>query len=352
MKKIATITFHWCNNYGAVLQAYALQQFLLSNGFDTEIINYLPWKVRLLKNLETIQKKQFELKQRERSIKRFIKNELILSTKRYYTHKSLFACSNKYDTVICGSDQVWNQSFLLHSEFVTNLSYYLDFVNDETKKIAYAVSFGAEDFPGEVKEKIKPYANRMNFLGVREKSGQILLESIGVDSMLVLDPTLLINADTYKKLITKAKKSDEQKVFTYILHDNQTNAEKTCEYVCSRYNEKPFSKIQLNLGIYEWLEKINHSEFIVTNSYHGVIFSIIFQKPFIAVRVENSGMNGRIDTLLSNLGIENRIIEKFNPETVGKIMNQNIDWNKVDIRLENIKKNSVKFLYDALKAEV
>ena len=278
MKKTGTITFHWANNYGAVLQSYALQQFLVKSGYDTEIINYIPLRVKLIQIITDIKNgKSGELEKR-RNIEKFRKRELLLSKKKYSSNRSLFKCVDNYSAVICGSDQIWNPSFTLGAEGKPTLSYFLNFVNNGAKKIGYAVSFGTEKLPDKMKNIVYPEIESFSAIGVREQSAKNILSEVYKDAEIVLDPTLLLERDAYERLLVE-KTFNSQKVFCYILHNNQKIANEICEYVKSFYKEEYNSQsCKPAFGIYEWLYNIKNSEIVVTNSFHGVVFSVIFHK--------------------------------------------------------------------------
>lgn len=349
MKKTATITFHWATNYGAVLQAYALQQILIKSGFDTEIIDYVPLRIKAIQFTASAKNRNFGELKKSRNIGKFRKRELKLSKKRYFNNKSLFKCADAYSAVICGSDQIWNPSFTLGAEGKPTLSYFLNFLNSNTKRIGYAVSFGTEKLPDEMKTKVYPEIEKFSAIGVREQSGKEILSDIYKNAEVVLDPTLLLEKDSYEELL-HGKAFNKQKVFCYILHNNQRIAENVCEYVKKHYNESYSPKTaKPDFGIYEWLYNIKNSEIVVTNSFHGVVFSVIFHKRFIAVPVENSGMNDRIFTLLNNLNLSNRILADNEGEKIKEIINDKIDYAKVDKLLDEYRSKSKEFLLDALR---
>lgn len=349
MKKISTITFHWVTNYGAVLQSYALQQYLLKLGYDTEIIDYIPLRVKGGQIAYNVRKRNTNELKKEYNISKFRRKELILSKKKYFNNKSLFKCSNKYSAVICGSDQIWNTSFTLWAEGRLTLSYYLNFLDDATKRIAYAVSFGTEKLPDEVKKPVFPEIQRFSALSAREKSGVNILSEVSNNVSLVADPTLLLEREDYEKLL-HGKEYKKQDVFCYLLHDGQEAAEKTCEYTKARFNEEYTLKTaRPHFGVYEWLYNIKNSNIIVTNSFHGVVFSIIFHKQFIVLPVENSGMNDRLFTLLEKTGLSDNLLETYDPEKIEKIITSPINYENVDMLWSEFVHSSKEFLITSLK---
>ena len=141
MKKIGILTFHWATNYGAVLQAYALQNYLSLAGFDTEVIDYRPGRVLFIQQITHLKNRSYHRK--ERALRQFRK-KLRLSPETIYWSSKLKTILDKYDYVIAGSDQVWNPSFTLGAEGKPTLSYFFPECPLDTKRISYAASFGVE----------------------------------------------------------------------------------------------------------------------------------------------------------------------------------------------------------------
>ncbi len=352
--KIGTITFHWATNYGAVLQSYALQKYLLYNNFDTEIINYSPIKNRLRYKLWLIKNmriKELALHNRkEKKIENFRKKRLKLS-KKYSSDIKLLDAAHDYDVYICGSDQIWNESFTLRGELRPTLSYFLKFVPDGKKRISYAASFGTDELSDEVHNLVKPELGKFSHIGVRENSGKKIVEDMGLAAQVVLDPTLLLRINDYEQLLVEEKPDCNSKVFTYVLHENQSLVSKVINYILNEYFDGNVgNKCSCEaIGVEEWLYHIKNSELIVTNSYHGVIFSIIFNKPFLVVPVEGKKMNNRIITLLSAINMESRIVSDFNKGKVDNLFKADIDWDEINRRIEKLRMDSVNFLKSSLK---
>lgn len=347
-KKIATITFHWANNYGAVLQAYALQVYLKKTGYDTEIIRYVPGRISLIQLVMDIRSRQFSKFVKEWRIRKFRKKELCLSKKIYFTNKALQKGANIYEKVICGSDQIWNEGFTNRAEGKPTLSYYLNFCN--TDRIAYAVSFGTEKLREETEKLILPELRKFKAISVREKTGEVIVNRLGFPVEVVLDPTLLLEREDYEKLLENKSTAPPEKVFAYILHDKQESAIKICDFCKQKYGETTSKRYYTpSFGLYAWLQKIKNAELVVTNSFHGMVFSIIFQKKFIVVPVEGMAMNDRIYSLLEQIGLESRIIKAYDKEEIEKTLKMSIDWEDVNKKLQEKKDFSKQFLSKALK---
>ncbi len=342
--KIGIITFHWATNYGAVLQAYALQSYLSEQGHDVEIINYRPLRNIILQRMTWIKNLSFGSFAKERKLKRFRRENLITSKKVYSSNKALLKANNVYDVIICGSDQVWNMSFIQYAEKnKQTFSYYLDFLNDKTKKVAYAASFGTNEITARFKSKIKECLSDFESISVRENSAKKMLCDIGIESKIVVDPTLLLQANNYYFLPNNSKKWHD--LFVYRLHKNQCLFDKVESYLTSTINSVKTSK---NMSIEDWLQSIKNSNFVLTNSFHGVVFSIIFRVPFLSVLVEGSDMNDRILTLLSSVGLQERCINEFDNDIIDKIMKTPILWEDVLDKLMKLKEEAKDFLSSAI----
>lgn len=342
-KKIATITFHWATNYGAVLQAFALQKHLKNQGHETEIIDYFPLLTSSIQRLMMLKSKNREFFRKEKKIKRFRKKELTLSKRRYYNHSSLELASDKYSAVICGSDQIWNCSFTTPRRLPNNLSYFLDFAGD-AKRIAYAASFGSTDIPDKMKALITPELEKFARISVREQTGAAILKDLGFEAEVVADPTLLLTSEDYRELLRHKKLPEAPRVFSYVLHGDQ-NALDISHVVCDHFGQEDIVR-ENNCCIYEWLALEKDAEFIVTNSFHGTVFALLFHTPFLTAAIKGSGMNDRIYTLLKSVGLESRIAEGFSADKINEIINSPINWDEVDQKIAALRERSAEFLSD------
>jgi hypothetical protein len=351
--RIGTITFHWATNYGAVLQAYALQHFLKQKQFETEIINYIPLRIKLIQTLLRIKNMEFSEFMREKRMNSFRKQFLDLSSITYYTNNSLIKRCHDYDAYICGSDQIWNESFALNAEGKPTLSYYLNFVKSEKCRVSYATSFGTDRLSVEVIKLVKPELEKFQSISVREKTGEEIIRNMDLEATLVVDPTLLLDKDDYECLIEGKEFKEEYQLFSYILHKNQATANAINEYIFDKFFNRNLDKKynQEPIGMYEWLYNMKHAQFVVTNSFHGAIFSILFHTPFVVVPVENSGMNDRITTLLNTIGLSDRIIDTIDKLKLDRLIAEEIKWTEVDEKIMNLRKKSIEFLENALSAD-
>ena len=347
MKKIASITFHWAANYGAVLQAFALQKFLKKKSFDTEIIDYVPFRTWIISCLISIKERDYSFFKKLWNFRKFKKENLVISKKRYFNNKSLFKCANDYSAVICGSDQIWNKAFTTRAEGKPTLSYFLNFACKNTRRISYATSFGATEIDKKTIDIFKGELQKFSAISVRENTAVEILSNIGIESKVVVDPTLLLKEKDYSELLNNKKYDDKFDVLTYIIHSNQTQANKINDYLVEKYDGSNY--IIKDCDIYEWLQRIKNSKIVVTNSFHGTVFSLIFHKPFITVAIPGSGMNDRLTTVLNATGLGSRFLYDFDNEKIDKLIEEDIDWLEVDRKIDVLRNLSEEFLLGALK---
>ena len=352
--KVGTITFHWATNYGGVLQAYALQKFLVQQGVDVQVIDYRPARTIFLQSLNRIRHGRFEEFVTENELRRFRSAHLRTSKRTYRSNDSLRGIGDAFDIVICGSDQIWNESFIWHAERRPTLSYYLDFVPHGCRRIAYAASFGADQLTLPTASLVQPSLARFSALSVRENTGREILESMGLDAIVVVDPTLLLDRSSYETLIGGRAQEGRRGVYSYVLHREQYAALEVEGCVRRLHHEDPSlrSSTLRPSGMSEWLRRIRDSEIVVTNSFHGVVMSIIFHTPFISVPVEGSEMNNRLVTLLSALGLEGRFVTSADADYIVQVCHEVIDWERVESSLASLRADASAFLHSALTGEI
>lgn len=350
--KIGIMTFHWATNYGAILQAYALQRFLMGKYSDAkvEIINYKPkrYDIRFFDFLNILHPRKvvytYGEHKRENKIK-FFRNEQLKLTHRFYSEAELAVSCDDYDILISGSDQIWNSYYTSSGENGLTLAYYLSFGRADCRRIAYAASFGCDIYPQELVSVIKPYLERYNRLGVRENSAIKILCNMGIyNAELNADPTLLLEKWDYLSLIETSGPQNEY-IAAYFLRDNASNVR---DKINNCRNAKIIDCSVRVIGdktIGGWLQMIHDCKVLLTNSYHGMLFAIIFNKDFYVFleKRNNIGMNDRIITLLSIAGLQDRIIDgnKICPAL-------STDWEEVNRKLKDYREKAKKYLNDAI----
>ena len=363
------LTFHNANNYGAVLQAYALQQQLIDNNIETKIIDYRLkeideeyklFRIDLVKKMLK-QKKYLEackilpynclmLKSRLKKKLRFNKfsKKNLKLTNRCKSYQDINLLN--YDAYICGSDQIWNSNITNKINDV----YFCAFNKDENiKKIAYAASMGKTNYSKDEEKIFKENLNNFTNIGVREKQLKEYTENFTDKKVVqVLDPTLLLKNDRWKK-ISSEYKIDKKYLLIYSLEINN-NILSVAELIASEYkleiviignksirNQNKY--IILNdIGPAEFLGVFEKCEYVITNSFHGTCFSIINKKNFYTIPHSSAG--SRMISLLETLGIKNRLITNISEIN----LNDKIDYLKVNNKLKVERQYSLKFINDAL----
>lgn len=343
--KIGILTFHWGTNYGGILQAYALQDYLTAQGHSVEIINFKPkeydfsW-IRILKHPSLWGKlpRLLSIEKKELLLNEFRESYLRL-TQRFDDSSKLSTIIGKYDVIISGSDQVLNPSFTCSGDNgKPSPVYWLGLNGNEVRRLGYAVSFGCEVFPEDAAAIAKKWINDFNAIGVREDTGLQILEQLcykGPKDVLP-DPTLLIGRDLFSKLGIVIPSEKNGYTCVYMLrHEVKLSG-----------NVKYIDEIHKPISMKQWLQIISNASHVVTNSYHGMIISILAHVPF-AVLLEtggDSGMNDRFYTLLGRLEAKNRIASTL--DEAMRILSLPIDFGRLDILINDYRMNGVKFLKD------
>lgn len=380
--KIGILTQSLQANYGGLLQNYALQQVLLRAGHEVETIDWTPSNKSLRYRLYRIKctilsllfpKKYLKLRYQptdeEKKVIQQHTNHFI-STYIHHTKTIMFkdgfsrqAKVGKYDAYVVGSDQVWRPRY---NAFLTSM--FLDFAKEEkSKRIAYAASFGTDqwEFTQEMTSICAPLAQKFDFVSVREDSGvKLCKDQLGVDAVHVLDPTLLLTKEDYIHLI-EAEKEPKAKgtLFNYIL-DPDTVKSAFINRVAKERGLKSFQvlpKCQAETrtkdnvknhiedcvfpGVTTWLRAFMDAEMTIVDSFHGMVFSIIFNKPFWAIGNVSRGMS-RFTSLLKMFHLEDRLLDADHLDDVD--FSKPIDWTKVNGILEEKREECRNLLYKTL----
>ncbi len=376
--KIGILTQPLHRNYGGILQNWALQQVLKGMGHQPVCINrkydpleltasvlsrrtlastkhFLLKLLRLRKNTFVCAPwaKEFDLSQPLYCDKEFLKK--IDSTERIFNDRQLrdLVEANHFDAFIVGSDQVWRQEYSPRIE-----TYFFDFLSEEDKrpKIAYATSFGTSspDIDPAKMDECRNLLYRFDAVSVREYSGLDILSKDfhREDAVKVLDPTMLLEKEDYLRLINNKERITGKFATAYILDKTDSKTELLQEI--SRETDLRFEELsgeyqgQRMHTVSQWLARFAEAEFIVTDSFHGCVFSVIFRKPFIAIANKDRGLD-RFTSLLEPLGLADRLIEVNSPhKKVSDFLNTGIDYHTVYTKLRKEQEFSLKFLQDAL----
>ncbi|OQB14354.1 MAG: Polysaccharide pyruvyl transferase [Firmicutes bacterium ADurb.Bin193] len=369
MKKACIITFHASHNYGSALQAYALQTTIKKLGLECEILNFRTERQRDLYNVFTKRRgikyifknashllRYRSLKKKYNLFEEFIAKHLCLGNREYTCLEELTDNPPDYDYYISGSDQIWNP---IPADF--DWAYYLPFVRRGIK-ISYAASFGpvGSITDSEVGEKIGTYIKQYDYVSVREaRSKEIADRLAGCDAQIVLDPTLLLGKSDWEELIEGQPEIKNEYILFYTLFADremikivsQISKKLKLPVIVTNFSNQydvftPFN-MKLATGPIEFINLIKNAKLVCTSSFHGTVFSIIFQKPFYAIR----GMNDkRISTLLSVVGLEDRALNISNlKEKIDNVYD--IDFSKAQSSLEDKRERSLRFIRKSLNLE-
>lgn len=366
--KLGIITYQKVNNYGADLQAYALQAKLKQLGYDAENIDYLHYKHPHFKSTRKSKRilplplvtrikaklfpyvtkiKEFKNAARAKARAKLFENfetEFISCTKEYQTIDELYQNPPQYDVYIAGSDQIWNPR-----SDTSIAPYFLDFAPENAKCISYASSFGVSELPGAAFYLFKKLLKRFSAISVREKSGLRLVNSmsLGVETKHVLDPTLLLTAEDWKR-VAKKPETVSRKQFV-LLYDLIVSPEAVA--LAHHWAEKlNCDVIRIGDGAYgpsEFVWLFAHAAATVTTSFHGTVFSILNNKPFYSVIPSHMTNAGRIESLVSSLGLTHRMIRVA--ECAVADLSTPINYDTVNAALNNLRKDSLDFLIRAIE---
>lgn len=352
--KIGILTQQLHNNYGGILQNYALQQVLKGIGHDVETIDWeykTPSYIQTLWNLrqrfyhiidKSVVLPHYTPSARETIVishhtHHFIKKYISVCPQKAYSLSNFgeIGRSQEYEAYVVGSDQVWRPSYNAFQPAM-----FLSFAeNVHVKRVAYAASFGTDswEFTPAMTEVCSRLAKKFDLITVREKSGvELCRDYLGVEAMSVLDPTMLLDKDVYIRVVVAEEEPvSAGTLFHYIL-DPSDEKKALIEDIAIKQGLKPFSimpkcqaenrtKADVKKRIEEcvfpsvtsWLRGFMDAKMVVVDSFHGAVFSIIFNKPFWVLANAKRG-NARFESLLGMLGLEDRMIS----------LGDEIDWNK------------------------
>lgn len=331
--KIGIITMHKVLNYGSALQAFATQQVLASLGYDSEIIDYeykkpkekeiISIKRRIIQAIVYVRDllRGFPQERKRQNFNLFYTHYFTL-TKDYYTATSIVANPPLFDVYMSGSDQVWNPRFAGN-----DVNFMLAFAPEDKPKIAFASSFATDVIDDAHKKLYSPQLSRYNAISVREQSGIEIIKTLtGKDAVVCCDPTLLLNQEVVSKLsIQSSLKLKYRFLLVYGLHYmfdpypylyniiNYVSEQMKCRvvYLDGRNADlfKRNAKVVSSAGPCEFLWLFEHAEFVITTSFHGTAFSLIYDKPFYSVVDKDSKTDSRISSLCKLVNAEHSLID-------------------------------------------
>lgn len=368
MKKIGILTFHCADNFGAVLQVYALQEKLKDLNINAEIIDFRPdeliipydyrmhWrkhinKIGLLRSIKVaiclFLEKNF-IKGTKDLFKSFRDRYLNVATVKYYKNQDLIDNPPQYESYIVGSDQVWNPYF----KSVIGDSYFLDFASKDSNKISYAASI-TQDIDHELIDEYRDKIQEFDYISIRESTHlELLNEIIDKEVVVTLDPTLLLEKEKWTSISVKPN-IKEKYILVYNLENNpeaikianRISTEKgyrVVTYYKKRFLDKNKKEFRYE-GPAEFLGYFENAEFVVTTSFHGTAFSVIFNKPFYTIPHTTRG--DRMIDLLTSIKLDDRIIYTENEL---EEVDYHINYTVPNQLLNNRRQESIEFLKRAL----
>lgn len=331
--KIKTITCHHVYNHGAYLQAYALVTHLKSMGHDAEIINYRPDYLRghfkltacnpqysriglgWLYILTKLPLRLLALK-RKKAFDKFYKQFIPVTTTEYKHLNELKINPPIADCYIAGSDQIWNTSF----RNGTDAAFYLDFGSRNTLRISYAASFATEKLEPHAVNFVKTALHNFDHISVREESGLNILQEHGFNGSIVVDPVFLLPpSHWYNSASTQVPSDDYVLIYDFEKCDTVKQiAQKIAQklglkiYSVSPYRLKYADKNFINYGPDSFIGLIKNARYVISNSFHGTVFALIFNKDFIITK-RSDGLNIRMSDLCNRYNLSSRIVDTTTP---------------------------------------
>ena len=362
--KVGILTFPNSISYGACLQMIALQDTVRRLGHEAEIINYHNPYMKAEKHtrkgrspLKSALQRQVRLLMHRRLYADFAQFE-----RRQVTHyparpfiekKRLAEVGRRYDAVICGSDQVWNP-YITDSD----LSYFLDFCDQNTKRVAYAPSFGVETFPQGFVDSLTPQLEQFHALSAREQAGKELVERLtGRETTLVTDPTWLVEADRWAQMETAHPAAQGDYVLYFVVNQSKELLARCRSFakerglrvvviggnpVTVRKNKDPMLTYATDVAPDRWLYLIHHARYVFTNSFHGTAFSVLFERD---VYVQVPPHNGsRLRQVLESLGMEHCEVRQGEA-----LSDRPVDYDYARTVFARLRADSMAYLADALQ---
>ena len=371
--RIGILNFQDTNwNYGALLQAAALQYEIEKLGHTTQHIDLRwreqPFLSQVKSDSKMFVKKLLGIKQPEnhysgcKKVFEQFRKKWIKRTRKFYTSESLQKAKFNYDMAVVGSDQVWRWSFIGNGWLET---YFLGFLPENTKRISYAASFGFDYWEKEKDAedtlKVKKLLQNFSAVSVREKAGiKICKNNFDISAEFVLDPVLLAGKEFFDKIIKNENLNNEkQDIIAYYFLSSKSGEdivsflEKELS-VCKQniFFEKT-GNVQKYNSVENFLKQIKESKIVITDSFHGACLSIIFGKPFVAIAFQN-GATSRFENILGMCGLNDCLIDDvYDEERLKKALSfaMQINWGNVNKNLENMRSISREFLITNLKVE-
>lgn len=362
------ITHPLIGNYGGILQAFALQSTIKGMGRKVKVCEEIPSfaQADYFSPGKRIKWQQFKavlnlVLGRMPCVPLFLKRKRAKSFKACFMEMGDRCDVGQKDAFIVGSDQVWRPEY---TRTYSGAEYYfLSFATEEqrSRSIAYAASFGTDEWEGTPDETAicRELLKDFKAVSVREESGIGLCRDVfGVQAIQLPDPTLLLNAEEYSSVIAQSRTwaVNERYMADYVLDSApeiqmllQETAQRQGLY---RQHLMPHAharklRDRFPMSVPQWLRSIRDCEFLVTDSFHGCVFSIIFNKPFVCLGNAERG-SSRFDTLLKTFGLQERLLAEHTPHAVENLISTPIDWDAVNAKIAEERQRGLQFLQQYL----
>lgn len=381
MKKVGLITYYG-ENYGGMLQAYALQKYVKTLGYNCKLISndflYAPKKQskkakilgkikRVLNNPFTVVKKSIAMRKSmaDRELKKqrffeFLNKYLEIDHTGYTSYGQYEENPPEYDVYLCGSDQIWNPNLYHENGF-----YLAGFAPEDAVRVSYASSVGVSSVTEDQGAFMKPFLEKFDLLSTRETEGSEIVKALtGKEVRTVIDPTLLLNETQWSE-VASAPLVDGDYIFFYLFGDREyiadvkkevrklTGLKSVCIPYIAREVADPDDIKMFDVGPAEFISLIKNAKLVVTDSFHATAFSINLKVPFISLcrfdKSDGKSMNSRITTLLSAVDAEERMIDEKDVLIKEKLMS--VDFEKIHDKLNELRRKDEAFLRNALKYE-
>lgn len=381
-KKIGLVTCYWVKNYGSALQSYATQQLFDDMGIENETIDYRVSCEPKIRRIGIILRKLQYPSVRKAKISQLIKKRHEQHSEEYkvgvkdrskafcafaesYIRKSprvgsraeLGQVSQRYSAIVVGSDQLWLP------ENIEEDYYTLNWCAPGVKRISYSTSFGVASIPKSVRKKAKVFLQKLDSIAVREISGANIVKDLtGRTAEVVLDPTLMVGTERWDAVAGKDRLIEDKYIFCYFMAPgnnkrsfaNKLKEETNFRIVTLKHVDE-YIETDESFGDYspygidpaKFINLIKYAEYVCTDSFHCLVFSTIYHREFFVFNRYQAGVSGstntRLESFLRLIGIQDRLIKDENEER------EEIDYSRVDRKLERLRESSFKFLKGALK---
>lgn len=352
MKKVGILTLYYKTyNFGAQLQAYALQKTIERLGYKCEQIRFKWCREETIEGYENASVDQELFEDFSMSVPHSLK---------VYDADNIYDCIDDYDVFVCGSDQVWGVERSMPPYKLPFMT--MSFVPEDKVKIAYAVSLGGAAAPNKIEEVLKATLGKMDAVSVREKTAVPYIERIsGKDVVNVLDPVMLLQREELEKIAGK-KKDRNPYIFYYTV-----GADSNLELLVKKISQDKGMEIEKagyisgnKIGPQDFVRLIRDAEYIITDSFHATVLSILFHKQFLVTPVDRisteRSRNIRLIDLLELFGLQNRFVTSnaygaSGIKKVLRLLETPINYNTADKKLLKQRRNSIEFLMRNLKIE-